>query len=137
MYSWMLFFVLCSCDICDIWYDIWYDIYDMIWYDMIYDIWYDMIWYIIWYVIYDIRYDMIWYIFNCNWIDTRWQQYSTHLQNRHYIEQHNRQKQNIEQHSSLIRKSADRAPSLRGIPWHLSYNWGKITYSQSGCMSLC
>jgi len=25
---------------------------------------------------------------------------------------------------SLIRKSADRAPSLRGIPWHLTYNWG-------------
>jgi len=23
---------------------------------------------------------MIWYIFvNCNWVDTRWQQYSTHL----------------------------------------------------------
>jgi len=28
-------------------------------------------------------------------------------------------KQYIEQHSSLIKKSADRAPSLRGIPWHL------------------
>ena len=27
-----------------------------------------------------------------------------------------------EQHSSLIRKSADRAPSLRVIPWHLPYN---------------
>jgi len=27
-----------------------------------------------------------------------------------------------EQHISLIRKSADRAPSLRGIPWHLPYN---------------
>jgi len=24
-----------------------------------------------------------------------------------------------------IRKSADRVPSLRGIPWHLPYNWGK------------
>jgi len=32
-----------------------------------------------------------------------------------------------EQHSSLIRKSADRAPSLRVIPWHLPYNWGKST----------
>jgi hypothetical protein len=21
----------------------------------------------------------IWYIFNCNWVHTRWQQYSTHL----------------------------------------------------------
>jgi len=29
----------------------------------------------------DIFYDMIWYdIFvNCNWVETRWQQYSTHL----------------------------------------------------------
>jgi hypothetical protein len=34
----------------------------------------------------------------------------THKQ---YIEQHNRHKQYIEQRSSLIRKSADRAPSLR------------------------
>jgi len=34
-------------------------------------------------------------------------------------------KQYIEQHSSLIWKSADRVPSLRGIPWHLPYNWGK------------
>jgi len=31
-------------------------------------------------------------------------------------------KQYIEQHSSLIWKSADRVPSLRGIPWHLPYN---------------
>ena len=37
----------------------------------------------------------------------------THKQ---YAEQHNRHKQYIEQHNSLIRKSADRAPSLRGIP---------------------
>jgi hypothetical protein len=33
----------------------------------------------------------------------------------------------IEQHNSLIGKSADRAPSLRVIPWHLPYNWGKST----------
>jgi len=33
----------------------------------------------------------------------------------------------------LIRKSADRAPSLRVIPWHLPYNWGKSTEKpQSG-----
>jgi len=32
--------------------------------------------------------------------------------NKQYIEQHNRHKQYIEQHNSLIRKSADRAPSL-------------------------
>jgi hypothetical protein len=32
-------------------------------------IWYDMLWY-----------DMIWYdIFNRNWVDTRWQQYISHL----------------------------------------------------------
>jgi len=88
-----------------------------------------------------IRYDMIGYdiirydIFvNCNWV---WHpvavvQYTfTHKQyteqhNRHkqYIEQHNRHKQYIEQHNSLIWKSAGRAPSLRGIPWHLPYNWG-------------
>jgi len=36
-----------------------------------------------------------------------------------YIEQYNRHKQYIEQHNSVIRKSADRAPSLRGMPWHL------------------
>jgi len=54
----------------------------------------------------------------------------THKQ---YIEQHNRHKQYIEQYNSLIRKSVDRAPSLRGIPWHLSYNWGKSTEKpQSG-----
>jgi len=43
-----------------------------------YDIWY-MIWYI-WYMIrYDIWYDMIWYIFNCNWVATPWQLFSTHI----------------------------------------------------------
>ena len=53
--------------------------------------------------------------------------------NRQYIEQHNRQKQYMEQQKSLIRKRADRAPSWRGIPWHLPYNWGKSTENpQSG-----
>jgi len=47
----------------------------------------------------------------------------THKQ---YVEQHSRHKQYIEQHNSLIRKSADHAPSLRVIPWQLPYNWGKI-----------
>ena len=37
-------------------------------------------------------------------------------------QQHNRHKQYIQQHNLLIRKSADRAPSLRGIPWRLPYN---------------
>jgi hypothetical protein len=42
----------------------------------------------------------------------------THKQ---YTEQNSRHKQCIEQHNSLIRKSVDRVPSLRGIPWHLPY----------------
>jgi hypothetical protein len=47
---------------------------------------------------------------------------------KQFIEQHIIDtKQYIEQHNSLIRKSADRAPSLRGIPWHLPYKWGKST----------
>jgi len=59
-----------------------------------------------------------------------------HNRHKQYIEQHNRHKQYIEQHNSLIRKSADRAPSLRGIPWHLPYNWRKSTESpKSGLYS--
>ena len=42
--------------------------------------------------------------------------------NKQYKEQHNLQKQHTEQHSTRIRNSADRAPSLRGIPWHLPHN---------------
>jgi len=26
---------------------------------------------------------------NCNWVDTRWQEYSTHLRIKQYTEQHN------------------------------------------------
>ena len=44
------------------------------------------------------------------------------LTHKQYIGQHDRHKQYVEQHISLIRKGADRAPSLRGIPWHLPYN---------------
>jgi hypothetical protein len=41
---------------------------------------YSVIYYCIYIMIYMISYDMIYiYIFNCNWVDTRWQQYSTHL----------------------------------------------------------
>ena len=85
-----------------IWYDtIWYDLrwYDMIWHDMIwYDmIWYDMIWYdMIWYdmIWYDVTwYDMI-YIVNCNSVDTRWQQYSTHIHTNNT--QNNTMNQNIQ-----------------------------------------
>jgi hypothetical protein len=72
-----------------VWYDMtWYMVwYDMIWYGMVR---YDMIWHDIWY--------MIWYIFNRDWVDTRWQQYSTHLHtNKLYTEYgegntHNNQK---------------------------------------------
>jgi hypothetical protein len=55
---------------------------------------------------------------------------STHLHTKHYIEQHNqtihrtthyRHKKYMEQYNSRIRKGADRAPSLRGISWHLPY----------------
>jgi hypothetical protein len=46
-------------------------------------------------------------------------------------------KQYIEQHNSLIRKRTDRALSLRVIPWHLPYSWGKSTEKpQSGYMSI-
>ena len=112
-----------------IWYDmIWYDMiwYDMIWYMIWYDIWYDiwylilcMIWYMIWlsyryvttsgyiisYIIssyrYHIdRYDMIY----CNWVV----QYT--FTNKQCWEQHNRQKQYIEQHISLIRKECGPCP---------------------------
>jgi hypothetical protein len=51
---------------------------------------------------------------NCNLVVTRWQYTFTH-------------KQYIEQHKQLMWKSAGRAPSLRVLPWHLPYNWGKIT----------
>jgi hypothetical protein len=53
-------------------------------------------------------------MFNCNWVfhPVAVVQYTfTHKQ---YIEQYNRHKQYIEQNNSLIRKSADRARSLRG-----------------------
>jgi hypothetical protein len=51
------------------------------------------------------------YIFNRNWVDTRWQQYITHLYTNNT---HNTEKGKL--------GSAGRAPSLRIIPWHLPYN---------------
>jgi len=54
-----------------------------------------------------------------------------HNQHKQCIEQYNQHKKYTEQHNSLIRKSADRAPSLRGIPWHLTYNWEKSTEKTS------
>jgi len=77
---------------------------------MIYDmIWYDVIWYDIWY---DIRYDTI-YLTAIGLPPSG--SNTVHIYTKQYIEQHN----------SLIRKSACRAPSLRVIPWHSPYNWGK------------
>ena len=59
---WSVYDVYKICwDIHVIWYDICYDIYDII--DIIYNIWY---------LLYDI-------FVNRNLVDTRWQQYSTHL----------------------------------------------------------
>jgi hypothetical protein len=52
---------------------------------------------------------------------------TVHIYTQTIKEQHSRHKQYTEQHNSLIRKSAGRAPSLRGIPWHLPYNRGKNT----------
>jgi hypothetical protein len=52
---------------------------------------------------------------------------TVHIYTKTIHRQHNRHKPYTEQHNSLIRKSADRAPSFRGIPWHLPYNWGKST----------
>ena len=41
---------------------------------------------------------------------------TVHIYTQTIHRQHNRHKQYIEQHISRIRMSADRAPSLRGIP---------------------
>ena len=136
-------------DLLIIWYDMIYDVWhDMTWHDKIYDMtlhdiyyttwymmygmtWHDMIWYMIWHdMIYTIRHDMIchkiWYdIFvNCNLVVTRWQQYSTHL---HTDSTQNNTKQTIHRTTQIFWKSVGRAPSLRVLPWHLPYNWGKST----------
>jgi hypothetical protein len=76
-----------------------------------------------------LKHDMIYdtymmYLLNCNWVATRWQQYSTHLHTTvHRTAQY---KQYTEQNKNF-RKSAGRAPSLRVLPWHLPYNWVKST----------
>jgi hypothetical protein len=78
---------------------------------------------------------MISYIFNCNWFDTRWQQYSTHL--------HTNSTQNTENGTHITTKNytyikikeiltsslgiVSRALSLRVIPWNLPYNCRKGT----------
>ena len=64
--------------------------------------------------------DMIWYLCNRNWVDTRWQHHTTHLQQTiHTI------------HREYNSGSEGRAPSLRVIPWHLPYSWGKSTEKTS------
>jgi hypothetical protein len=63
-----------------------------------------------------ILYMYIYYIYNRSWVDTRWQQYITHL---HTNSTHNIEKGKL--------GNAGRTQSLRVIPWHLPYNWGKST----------
>jgi len=63
---------------------------------------------------------LIWYLFNRNWVDTRWQHHTTHLQQTiHTI------------HREYNSGSAGRAQSLPVIPWHLPYSWGKNTEKTS------
>jgi hypothetical protein len=61
---------------------------------------------------------------NCNWVDTRWQ-YSTHLHTNNTQNKTINNKNNTT--NNLTGKSGGRARSLRVIPWHLPYNWGKST----------
>jgi hypothetical protein len=109
------------------WYYIWYDWYDIIWYDWYDMIWYDMIfiWYMVRYMIYNMI--MIW-LFNCNWVDTRLQQYSRHLHTTNtQITQNGTYKTitklSIHNNKKLTNLGgAGRAPSLQVIPWHLPYS---------------
>ena len=73
--------------------------------------------------------DCLWYdIFvNCKWVVTRWQLCNTHL---HTNNTQNDSKQTIRRTTQTLRihkfwNSAGRAPTLRDIPWHSPYNWGK------------
>ena len=126
-----LFRLLTNPEIRQVWYDmIWYDMiwYDMIWYDMI---WYDMIYDIIWYDM--IWYDMIWYIE----IQLGWHPVAlVHFCTQTIHEQHSRHKtiyrtKQLIHGTTQLRMRAGRAPSLRGIPWHLPCNWGKSTENLS------
>ena len=68
---------------------------------------------------------------NCNWVATRWQQYSTHLHTNstqnNTINKNNTISNKNNTINNLIGKSAGRAPSLRVIPLHFTYNRGKNT----------
>jgi len=59
------------------------------------------------------------YLLNCNWVATRWQQYSTHL---HTDNMQNDTKQTIHKTTQKFWKSAGCAPSLGVLLWDLAYN---------------
>jgi hypothetical protein len=153
-YDMIWYDVLCYDMIYDmVWYDVWCDMvwYDIIWCGMMrYMIRYDTVRYGT--VRYDtIRYDTIRYdtvrqgtircdtvrydtmrytIYDmiCIYLQLSWHPVAVvtnTFKHKQYTEKPSRQKQYIEQHNSLIRKSVDRAKSLWGLPWHLPYNWGK------------
>jgi hypothetical protein len=99
---------------------IWYDIYVIC--DMIYDIYvicymqyvmlYD-IWYMWCYMIYDmIWYDVIYDIFNCNWVATRWQLFSTHI---HTNNTENDTKQTIHR-TQKIHRTKQRLGRVQAVP---------------------
>jgi hypothetical protein len=68
------------------------------------------------------------YIFNRSWVDTRWQQYITHWVDTRWQQYITHWHTNSTQNTDKGKLgSAGRAPSLRIIPWHLPYNWGKTT----------
>ena len=101
---------------------------------------------------------------DCNWVATRWQQYSAHLHtdstqnstvhiytqtvhrtvqytfththththshthtHTHTHSTQNDTKQTIRRTTQKFWKCEGRAPSLRVLPWHLPYDWGKST----------
>jgi hypothetical protein len=64
-----------------------------------------------------IWYDTIWYMIYLNAIGlTPGGSSAVHIYTQTIIEQHKLHKQYIEQHNTLIRMSADRAPSSWGTP---------------------
>ena len=67
--------------------------------------------------------DTLWYIFNC----------TLGIHPVAVVQYTFTKRQYTKQHNSLIRNSANRAPSLRGKACRLPYNWGKNTEkAQSG-----
>ena len=66
---------------------------------------------------------------NCNWVAARWQQHSTHL---HTSSTRNNTKQTIHRTTQNLEECGP-CPVVAGIPWHLSYNWGKSTENLSQC----